>query len=106
MPAARRGTVTEDITGAIKSISGTLEWKGDKEGVVRLPIGRVRHFPFRCAWYGPNLVSLKVHYTTDELEKNISAFLTHLGEATTTKDDIFDKKKCEYLYSCSTDLQY
>jgi large subunit ribosomal protein L1 len=42
MPAVRRGTVTEDINGVIKAISGTLEWKGDKEGVVRIPIGRVR----------------------------------------------------------------
>lgn len=44
MPAARRGTVTEDINGAIRSISGTMDWKGDKEGIVRIPIGRVECF--------------------------------------------------------------
>ena len=41
MPAVRRGTVTEDIPGAIRAISGTMDWKGDKEGIVRVPIGRV-----------------------------------------------------------------
>ena len=41
MPAVRRGTVTEDISGIIKAISGALEWKADKEGIARIPIGRV-----------------------------------------------------------------
>lgn len=42
MPAHRRGTVTDDIAAAVKQAKGTLDWKGDKQGMIRVPIGRVR----------------------------------------------------------------
>jgi len=73
MPAVRRGTVTEDISGTIKAISGALEWKADKEGIARIPIGRM-------------------HNTTEELEKNISTFLPHIRQAIAAKEDALSKK--------------
>lgn len=41
MPSERRGTVTDDIAGFIRRLKGTSEWKGDKEGTIRQPIGKV-----------------------------------------------------------------
>ncbi|KAI0715087.1 ribosomal protein L1 [Earliella scabrosa] len=44
MPSERRGTVTDDISGYIRRLKGTSEWKGDKEGTIRQPIAKM-HFP-------------------------------------------------------------
>jgi large subunit ribosomal protein L1 len=44
MPAIRRGTVTDDIAKAVRTIAGTVDWKSDKEGIIRIAIGRVRRF--------------------------------------------------------------
>ncbi|PAV22135.1 ribosomal L1 [Pyrrhoderma noxium] len=44
MPSERRGTVTEDIVGYLKRISGSSEWKGDKAGTIRSAIAKI-HFP-------------------------------------------------------------
>ena len=41
MPSERRGTVTDDISGYIRRLKGTSEWKGDKEGTIRQPIAKV-----------------------------------------------------------------
>jgi large subunit ribosomal protein L1 len=41
MPSERRGTVTDDFSGYLRRLSGTAEWKGDKNGVIRMPIGKV-----------------------------------------------------------------
>lgn len=41
MPSERRGTVTEDIEGYIQRLQGTTEWRGDKTGTIRMPIGKV-----------------------------------------------------------------
>jgi large subunit ribosomal protein L1 len=41
MPTARRGTVVNDVAGAIGGLEGKLEWKGDREGCIRVAIGRV-----------------------------------------------------------------
>lgn len=41
MPSERRGTVTDDIAGYIRKLKGTTEWKGDKAGTIRAPIGKV-----------------------------------------------------------------
>lgn len=41
MPAAKRGTVTEEVTTAIREANGMLDWKGDKLGYVRAAVGRV-----------------------------------------------------------------
>lgn len=75
MPATRRGTVTDDISGTIRSIAGTLDWKGDKEGVVRVPIGRL-------------------HYSPEELRSNVDTFIKHVEQSTKGKDDsALDSKK-------------
>jgi large subunit ribosomal protein L1 len=42
MPSERRGTVTDDVAGYIKKLSGSTEWRGDKAGAIRMPIGKVR----------------------------------------------------------------
>lgn len=41
MPSERRGTVTDDIAGYIQRLSSSTEWKGDKAGAIRMPIGKV-----------------------------------------------------------------
>ena len=41
MPTTRRGTVVSDVVGAIGGLEGKLEWKGDREGCIRVPIARV-----------------------------------------------------------------
>lgn len=41
MPSERRGTVTEDIVGYLRKISGSNEWKGDKAGTIRSAIAKV-----------------------------------------------------------------
>ncbi|KAM0788876.1 hypothetical protein ACM66B_002960 [Microbotryomycetes sp. NB124-2] len=43
MPSAKRGTVSTDLTQAVKEARGGLDWKGDQKGVVRAAIGRL-HF--------------------------------------------------------------
>ena len=42
MPSPRRGTVTEDIRGYIQRTVGSNEWKADKSGTIRSPMGKVR----------------------------------------------------------------
>ncbi|KAJ7070609.1 ribosomal protein L1-like protein [Mycena amicta] len=41
MPAARRGTVTDDIEAYIRRIKSSSEWKSDRAGNIRMPIGRM-----------------------------------------------------------------
>ncbi|KAG0246261.1 ribosomal protein L1-like protein [Mortierella sp. GBAus27b] len=41
MPTAKKGTVTEDIAGVIKSQTAAFDVRGDKNGVVHTIIGRV-----------------------------------------------------------------
>jgi len=74
MPAIRRGTVTDDVAGAIKQARGMLEWKGDRQGVVRTPIGRI-------------------NFSIEDLEKNIRTFLHAVKAATAEKDDLSVKRK-------------
>ena len=42
MPSERRGTVTDDVLTYIRRLKGSSEWKGDKAGVIRTPIAKVR----------------------------------------------------------------
>ncbi len=44
MPSERRGTVTDDLTDYIRRLKGTSEWKGDKHGIIRTPIAKVRFY--------------------------------------------------------------
>ena len=41
MPAERRGTVTDEIEAYIKRVKSSAEWKADRAGNIRMPIGRV-----------------------------------------------------------------
>lgn len=41
MPSARRGTVTLNVAGYIRSLQGSTQWIGDKAGTIRAAIGRV-----------------------------------------------------------------
>lgn len=43
MPSERRGTVTDDIEGYVQRLQGTTEWRGDKTGTIRMPIGKVSY---------------------------------------------------------------
>jgi len=74
MPAARRGTVTEDMAAAVKEAKGLLEWKGDKLGYVRAAVGRV-HFPLT------------------DVETNIRAFLKTVREAMAPEEELFSTRK-------------
>lgn len=56
MPSERRGTVTDDISGYIRRLKGTSEWKGDKEGTIRQPIAKVGFYvvnllPYTHLWF-------------------------------------------------------
>ncbi|EJD03727.1 ribosomal protein L1 [Fomitiporia mediterranea MF3/22] len=41
MPSERRGTVTEDVVGYLRRISGSSEWRGDKAGTIRGAIAKM-----------------------------------------------------------------
>ncbi|KAF8711655.1 ribosomal protein, partial [Rhizoctonia solani] len=74
MPAAKRGTVTEDVVAAIREAKGMLEWKGDKFGYVRAAVGRI-HFP------------------VEEVENNVRTFLQTVRDAMTPEDEVFATRK-------------
>ena len=60
MPNPKLGTVTKDLTQAIKNIkAGQVEYKTDKAGIVHLSVG-------------------KVSFTDEELKKNITFFFSEL----------------------------
>ncbi|KAG8731299.1 mitochondrial 54S ribosomal protein mrpl1 [Ceratobasidium sp. 428] len=70
MPAAKRGTVTEEVTEAVREAKGMLDWKGDKLGYVRAAVGRI-HFP------------------VEEVEKNIRTFLQAVRDTMKPEDEAF-----------------
>jgi large subunit ribosomal protein L1 len=60
MPSPRAGTVTTDITSAVREFkAGKIEFRSDKGGNVAAPVG-------------------KLSFTETQLLENISAFLNHL----------------------------
>ncbi|KAG9313996.1 ribosomal protein L1 [Chiua virens] len=63
MPSERRGTVTEDIEGYIQRLQGTTEWRGDKAGAIRMPIG-------------------KLHFPVEDVVKNVKHFVLNVKRAT------------------------
>ncbi|KAG8691256.1 mitochondrial 54S ribosomal protein mrpl1 [Ceratobasidium sp. 423] len=74
MPAAKRGTVTEDVIAAIREAKGMLEWKGNKFGYVHAAVGRI-HFP------------------AEDVEKNVRTFLQTVRDAMTPEDEVFATRK-------------
>jgi large subunit ribosomal protein L1 len=75
MPNPKLGTVTKDLTEAIKNIkAGQVEYKTDKAGIVHLSIG-------------------KISFTDEELKKNITFFFSELQKKKpTSSKGIFIKK--------------
>ncbi|KAI0720178.1 ribosomal protein L1 [Fomitopsis betulina] len=63
MPSERRGTVTANISGFLRKLKGTSEWKGDKAGTIRAPIA-------------------KMHFPISDVVKNVRYFLNVVKEAT------------------------
>ncbi|KAA1471385.1 ribosomal protein L1 [Dentipellis sp. KUC8613] len=68
MPSERRGTVTENIAGFIRRLHGTNEWKGDKAGTIRTPIG-------------------KNEFSIEDIVKNVRHFLSVVKRATGNQRD-------------------
>ena len=75
MPNPKLGTVTKDLTQAIKNIkAGQVEYKTDKAGIVHLSVG-------------------KISFTDEELKKNITFFFSELQKKKpTSSKGIFIKK--------------
>ncbi|KIJ66367.1 hypothetical protein HYDPIDRAFT_86602, partial [Hydnomerulius pinastri MD-312] len=72
MPSERRGTVTDDIEGYIQRLMGTTEWRGDKTGTIRMPVG-------------------KMHFPVEDVVKNIKQFVLNVKRATgNLKDAVAD----------------
>jgi large subunit ribosomal protein L1 len=60
MPSPRSGTVTTDITSAVREFkAGKIEFRSDKGGNVAAPVG-------------------KLDFSAEQLQDNIAAFLNHL----------------------------
>ncbi|KAG6846059.1 hypothetical protein H0H87_006423 [Tephrocybe sp. NHM501043] len=74
MPSDRRGTVTDDIAGYIRRISGTSEWRADKTGNIHMPIG-LMHFP------------------VDDMIKNIRHFMASVKRVTGNTKEAEDSRK-------------
>ncbi|KAG1771309.1 ribosomal protein L1 [Suillus occidentalis] len=74
MPSERRGTVTDDFAGYLRRLSGTTEWKGDKNGVIRMPIG-------------------KLHFPIEDVVKNIKQFVAAVKRVTGNQKDAEEKGK-------------
>ncbi|KZT27578.1 ribosomal protein L1 [Neolentinus lepideus HHB14362 ss-1] len=74
MPSERRGTVTDDIVGYIRRIQGSDEWKGDKAGTIRAPIG-------------------KLQWPVDDVTKNVRHFLTAVKRAIGIQTDETEKTR-------------
>ncbi|KAH7915707.1 ribosomal protein L1 [Hygrophoropsis aurantiaca] len=68
MPSERRGTVTDDIAGYIRRLSGTTEWRGDKSGTIRMPIA-------------------KMHFPVEDVIKNVRMFVTSVKRVTGNQKD-------------------
>ncbi|KAG9104123.1 mitochondrial 54S ribosomal protein mrpl1 [Ceratobasidium sp. 370] len=74
MPAAKRGTVTEQVAEAVREAKGMLDWKSDKLGYVRAAVGRI-HFP------------------VEEVEKNVRTFLQAVRDAMKPEDEAFANRQ-------------
>ncbi|KZV82843.1 ribosomal protein L1 [Exidia glandulosa HHB12029] len=66
MPSPRRGTVTDDIRGYIVRTQKSNEWKADKGGVIRAPMG-------------------KIDYPSSDIVANVRTYVTAVVKATTKK---------------------
>ncbi|KAH7922863.1 ribosomal protein L1 [Leucogyrophana mollusca] len=74
MPSERRGTVTDDIAGYIRRLSGTTEWRGDKSGTIRMAIG-------------------KIHFPVDDVVRNVRQFVSSVKRVTGNQKDTESDQK-------------
>lgn len=91
MPAAKRGTVTEDVVAAIREAQGMLDWKGNKFGYVRAAVGRVSHLNAGQV-LGPER-PVQIHFPVSDVENNVRTFLQTVREAMTPEDEAFATRK-------------
>lgn len=63
MPSERRGTVLDDMAGYLQRLRGTSEWRADKSGTIRMPIGVVSILIQR------QLIPLLILYTSVEFPR-------------------------------------
>ncbi|KAL5495029.1 hypothetical protein ACEPAI_491 [Sanghuangporus weigelae] len=73
MPSERRGTVTEDIVGYLRRISGSSEWRGDKAGTIRSAVA-------------------KMHFPAEDVVRNVHHFLNIVKIATGNAADKSDRQ--------------
>jgi large subunit ribosomal protein L1 len=87
MPSERRGTVTDDIAGYIKKLSGSAEWRGDKAGTIRMPVGKVSflHKEGQCTTLKR---LLQLSFPVDDVIKNVRHFLGSVKRATGNERDM------------------
>ncbi|KAF8140658.1 ribosomal protein L1-like protein [Boletus edulis] len=71
MPSERRGTVTDDIEGYIQKLQGTTEWRGDKTGTIKMPIGKL-HFPIEDVVRNAKQFVLNVKRATGNLSDAVA----------------------------------
>jgi large subunit ribosomal protein L1 len=84
MPSERRGTVTDKIKEYIDTLKGSKEWRGDKHGTIRLPVGKVRFLrrPARARL----LITLtsQITYPAKHVTDNVKALVQSVRVATNT----------------------
>ncbi|KAG8926302.1 mitochondrial 54S ribosomal protein mrpl1 [Tulasnella sp. 418] len=81
MPSVKRSTVVDNVAPAIRAAKGTMDWKGDKLGVIRAPVARI-------------------NWPLDDVVKNVKAFLAAVKEGTTpTADGPLLKKRPSTILS-------
>ncbi|KZO90223.1 ribosomal protein L1 [Calocera viscosa TUFC12733] len=74
MPNVKRGTVNTNVVQAIQEAKGAFTWRGDKLGGVRAKVGRI-------------------HYPTEDIEKNVMAFLQNVRNGGGSRTASYDKGK-------------
>lgn len=98
MPSERRGTVTDDFAGYLRRLSGTTEWKGDKNGVIRMPIGKVSIFAqpasaSRSLLFLNIFIYRQLHFPIEDVVKNVKQFVTAVKRVTGNQKDTEEKGK-------------
>lgn len=87
MPSERRGTVTDNVAGYIRKLTGTSEWKGDKAGTIRAPVAKVcrASLTFELPHNASTLPQM--HFPVEDVVRNIRYFMTMVKRATGNQRD-------------------
>lgn len=99
MPSERRGTVTEDIVGYLRRISGSSEWKGDKAGTIRSAIAKVRLSFANFVSLGVtnfksfvSFLGFKIHFPPEDVIRNARHFLGVVKVATGNSSTVNERQ--------------